>query len=51
MKLPDPLHKGLLDEIIQRGALDFINHENYVHQDEEEDSNNDTSVPSSDEEK
>ena len=50
-KLPDFFHKGLLDEIIRRGALDFINHDKYVHQDEEEDSKNYASVISYDEEK
>ena len=51
MKLPDRLHKGLLDEIINRGALDFIGHDKYVHQYEEEDSINDASVISYDKEK
>ena len=35
-KLPDCLQKGLLDEIIRRGALDFIKHEKEGHQDKEE---------------
>ena len=30
-KLPDYLHKGLLYDIILRGALDFIKHEKYGH--------------------
>ena len=51
MNFPDRLHKGLLDEIIRRGALDFIKHDKDGHQDEEEDSNNYLSVISYNEEK
>ena len=51
MKLPDFLHRGLLYEIIRRGALDFIENDKDGHQDEEEDSNNDAYVLSSNEEK
>ena len=32
MKFPDRLHKGLLDEIIRRGALDFVKHDENNHQ-------------------
>ena len=49
MKLSDCLHKFILDEIIHRGALDFIDHDKDGHQDEEGDSNNDASVLSYDE--
>ena len=31
MKLPECLHKGLLDEIIRRVALDFIKHDKDFH--------------------
>ena len=51
MKLPDHLHKHLLDETIRRGALDYIEHDKDAHQDEEEYSNNDSSVLSSIKEK
>ena len=50
MKLSDCLHKGLLVDIIRGVALDFININKDVHQYEEEDSNNDSSVLSSIEE-
>ena len=51
MKLPDLLHKSLLDYITLRGALDFIKHDTDDHQYGEEDSNNDASVLSSNKEK
>ena len=51
MKLPDIFHKCLMYDITCRGALDFINHDKYVHQDEEEESNNYAYVLSPDEEK
>ena len=35
MKLHDRLHKFILDEIIHRGALDFIGHDKDGHQDKE----------------
>ena len=44
MKFLDGLQKGLLDDIICRGALDFIEHDKDGHQDEEKNSKNDTSV-------
>ena len=44
MNLPDCLHRGLLDGIIIRISLDFIEHDNDVHQDEEEYSSNDSFV-------
>ena len=47
-KVPYFLHKGLLDEIIHRYALDFIEHDKDGHKYEEEDSNYDKSMLSSD---
>ena len=51
MKLTDCLYKGILDEIIHRGELDFIKHCKDGKKYEEEDSNNNASVISSDGEK
>ena len=51
MKLPDHLHKCIMNEIVQRGALYSINNDKNGHQDEEEGSNNNLSVLSYDEEK
>ena len=48
MKFLDVLQKGLLDDIICRGALDFIEHDKDGHKYEEEDSNYDKSMLSSD---
>ena len=50
MKLPDHLHKGLLVDIIHRGALNFIESEKDDHQDKDkdEDSKTDASLLSSD---
>ena len=51
MKLPNYLHKGLMDEIIHIGALDFIKHDKDDHQYKEEKLNNDASLLSYDKEK
>ena len=50
MKFPNILHKGILDEIIRRGVLEFIKHEKDAHKEEEQDSENDASILSSDKE-
>ena len=49
MKLPDWFHKDLLDNIIHRGALEFIKNDKDGHQEEEEYPNN-FSLMSSDKE-
>ena len=51
MDFPDRFYKGLLDDIIRRGALDFIDHDKDGHQNEDEYSENYASMLSSDEEK
>ena len=48
--IPLDIGKGLLDEIIRIGALDFIYNEEDDHQYEEEESNNDAPILLSDEE-
>ena len=50
MMLSNFFHKDLLDEIIRRGALEFIDHDKDGHQQEEEDLKNDASMLSSDRE-
>ena len=50
MKLLNHLYKVLIDDIILRVAIEFINHDKDDHQQEEEEFNNDTSLMSYDEE-